>query len=374
MKDIYNVVIIIGTRPEAIKLAPLIIEFKKNNRFNLRVILTGQHKEMVSQVMNIFKLNYDVDLSVMKKNQTLSYLTSEIINKLELELKNFSPKLLIVQGDTTSAMAATIAAFYQKIPVGHVEAGLRTNNIYNPYPEEINRRLISQIAALHFAPTDNALRNLYKIDIKKNVFKTGNTVIDALKMISKNKHKIPFKINENEKNKLILATVHRRENWGANLESIVLGLKKLLEDKKDIILVFPMHKNLTVKKIIEKHLRNHKKAILCDSLDYESLVSVMKQAYLVLTDSGGLQEEAPSLGKPVLVLRETTERPEAIECGAAKLIGVDSHRIYNETSELLENRKLYDKMSNTISPFGDGKASQRIVKICQKFIGSSSRI
>ena len=374
MKDIYNVVIIIGTRPEAIKLAPLIIEFKKNNRFNLRVILTGQHKEMVSQVMNIFKLNYDVDLSVMKKNQTLSYLTSEIINKLEIELKNFSPKLLIVQGDTTSAMASTMAAFYQKIPVGHVEAGLRTNNIYNPYPEEINRRLISQIATLHFAPTDNALRNLYKIDIKKNVFKTGNTVIDALKMISKNKHKIPFKINENEKNKLILATVHRRENWGANLESIVLGLKKLLEDKKDIILVFPMHKNLTVKQIIEKHLRNHKKAILCDSLDYESLVSVMKQAYLVLTDSGGLQEEAPSLGKPVLVLRETTERPEAIECGAAKLIGVDSHRIYNETSELLENRKLYDKMSNTISPFGDGKASQRIVKICQKFIGSSSRI
>ena len=255
MKGKYSICIVVGTRPEAIKLAPLIIEFRKNTEFNLKVILTGQHNEMVTQVMDLFGLNCDLNLHIMRENQTLSYLTSEIVNKLGEELKKFSPHLVIVQGDTTTAMAASLAAFYEKIPVGHVEAGLRTDKIYNPFPEEINRRLISQIASLHFAPTSKSVQNLTTINIKKNVFLTGNTVIDALLFVEKKEFQFPFKLQVSETNKIILTTVHRRENWGSNLDSIMLGLKKILDSDENILLILPMHRNIKVRKVIKSHLK-----------------------------------------------------------------------------------------------------------------------
>ena len=369
MKAFFNISIVIGTRPEAIKLAPLILEFKKHSKFRIRTILSGQHKEMVSQVMELFNLNSDNNLKIMKENQSLNYVTSSILNKLEIEFNQFKPDLVIVQGDTTTAMAASLAAFYNQLPVAHVEAGLRTNDIYNPFPEEINRRLISQIATLHFAPTSRSMENLISSKIKKNVYKTGNTVIDALLIASKKELQCPFVIDKSIPNqKIILATVHRRENWGSNLEKIVIALKKILDNDKSTQLIFPMHKNQNIRKTINKYLENHSRAILCEPLDYSQLVGVMNKSFIVLTDSGGLQEEAPTLGKPILILRETTERPEVIECGAAKLVGSNTENIFSNAMSLIQNKKLYKSMSEVKNPFGDGKASYRIVEQCFKFL------
>ena len=369
MKEVFNISIVIGTRPEAIKLAPLILEFKKHKKFNIRTILSGQHKDMVNQVIELFNLTVDNNLLIMKENQSLNYLTSSILNKLEIEFNNFKPDLVIIQGDTTTAMAASLAAFYNQFPVAHVEAGLRTNNIYNPFPEEINRRLISQIATLHFAPTNRSLENLISSKITKNIYMTGNTVIDALLIASGKEFKFPFEIKKNIPNqKIILATVHRRENWGDNLENIVISLKKILDYDQSILLVFPMHKNKNIRKTINKYLENHSRAILCEPLDYSQLVGIMNKSFIVLTDSGGLQEEAPTLGKPILILRETTERPEVIECGAAKLVGANIENIFKNTISLIDNKKLYKSMSKVKNPFGDGKASFRIVGECLKFL------
>ena len=363
-----SIAIVIGTRPEAIKLAPLIKEFKSCKKFLTKVILTGQHKEMVDQVLNIFEIKDDINLSLMRKSQSLTYITCSALEGLENVFRNIKPKLVIVQGDTSTAFSAALAAFYLKIPVGHVEAGLRSNDIYDPYPEEINRRLISQITSLHFAPTKKAYQNLINSNVSGKIFITGNTVIDALLLTAKKTNKTILENIDCDKNRIIFSTIHRRENWGKNIEKIGKILKDILEKYSDTVLLLPMHRNRAIREPLQKILTNHPRAFLVEPLNYVDCVSALKFCYILVTDSGGLQEEAPSLGKPVLVLRKTTERPEAIESGNSVLVGVDKKRILNEVDKLLTDRNYYQKMARAINPFGDGKASKRILKECINFL------
>ena len=362
------VTLIVGTRPELIKLAPLIKAFKNSKDFKTRLILTGQHKEMVLNLIKIFQLEEDLNLDIHIKGQTLSYITSAIINGLKKEFSLNKPQLVLIQGDTTTAFASALAAFYEKIPIGHIEAGLRTNNLMDPFPEEANRRLISQITTLHFAPTHNAKKNLNESGIYEKIYVTGNTVIDSLLMISSKVTKPKLlKINwDNER--VILVTAHRRENWGNNIKQIALAIKNLLKKYSDISFIIPMHKNNLVRDNFLDLLSKNPKVFLIEPLEYDELVAVMQNSYIILTDSGGIQEEAPSLGKPVLVLRNTTERYEAIECGTAKLIGTNKKKIIDEVSILLSNYEIYQKMAKIRNPFGDGNASLRIFEICKKFL------
>ena len=362
------ITIVFGTRPEAIKFSPLILELKKENFLRIRIILTGQHTEMVSQVLNLFKIKEDYNLEIMKNNQTLTHITSQILNKLKIEFTNNKPDLVLVQGDTTSAMASSLAAFYEKIPIGHVEAGLRTNSLINPFPEEANRRLISQISTMHFAPSKKAFDNLRKSKVGGKIILTGNTVIDALFYVSKNSLKNYLNDIDLKNNRIILATVHRRENWGKNIENICHSLIKILENNPDVFLIMPLHKNKLISKPIKKILLNHPKVKLTNPLSYEKLVEVIKKSTLVLTDSGGIQEEAPSLGKPVLVLRETTERIEALEYGTTKLVGTDIENIFKNANLLLNNEVEYNSMAKSINPYGDGTASKKIIAECKTFL------
>ena len=361
------ITIILGTRPEAIKLAPLIIAFRKNNNFITRVVFTGQHQDMVEQVMNIFQINYDLNLNVMKHNQSISQITNSVLDGLEKEFIKFKPSLVIVQGDTSTAFSAALAAFYQKIPVGHVEAGLRTNNLFNPFPEEANRRLISQLTTLHFAPTKLAKQNLIDSSLVGEIFITGNTVIDALMMVSKKELKLPTKNIDWYLNDVIFATLHRRENWGENIISISKSFLKILDELPNAALVIPLHPNKKVRDPIKKILDRHNRVELIEPLDYQQSVSCMKKAKVILTDSGGIQEEAPSLSKPVLVLRDSTERIEAVEAGTAKIIGTNSENVIKETIKLMTDENLYNSMVKTLNPYGDGKASERIIEICENF-------
>ena len=366
LKKKFLISFILGTRPELIKLAPLIIEFKKNRCINTRVIFTGQHREMLQQVLEIFQIKPDKDLDIMQPKQSLEYITCETIKSISYELRSHKPDLVILQGDTTTAFSSALAAFYQMIPIVHVEAGLRTDNILEPFPEEVNRRLISQISTLNFAPTDISKRNLELSGIK-NIFVTGNTIIDAIELV-KDKLK-PFKIkNKNNIDKLILMTVHRRENLGDKLLSIIQAIKKTLLDHKNIGFFIPMHLNPLVRDTLIEYLGKHERVFLSEPLDYLSLLSVMKSSYFVLTDSGGIQEEAPSLGKPVLVIRNTTERLEGIKSGNAKLIGTNAKKISFEIDNLLRDKKLYKKMSKAQNPYGDGNASKRILNYCLNFL------
>lgn len=369
MNDKPTISIILGTRPEAIKLAPLIIAFIKCNKFNTRIILTGQHKEMVSKVMELFSLEANRNLDLMKENQSLTYISCEILAGLKEEFSQYPPKLVLVQGDTSTAFISALAAFYEKIPIGHVEAGLRTNNIFDPYPEEANRRLISQIATLHFCPTKKSKQNLLNSGITQNIYMTGNTVIDSvLFMAGKGK---PINILKNidlGNHRIILVTVHRRENWGENLKKISQGIKKILKKYQDCLIVFPLHPNKIVRDVFMKSLADISRVILIEPLQYDELVFVIKECYFLITDSGGLQEEAPSLGKPVLVVRENTERPEAIIAGTSKLVGTDPDDIFSEADHLLSDKVYYSKMSKAINPFGDGKASERILSACCEFL------
>ncbi len=360
--------ITLGTRPEAIKLAPVIRAFRESGDFTTRVILTGQHREMVQQVMDLFELRADEDLEIMQPRQSLTDITCRSLRGLETIFGRIQPRLAIVQGDTTTALAAALAAFYQQIPIAHVEAGLRTDNIYNPYPEEANRRLISQLTRLHFAPTDLAVENLQKSGVTGNIHHTGNTVIDALLTVARSKPECDIEGLDWERYRVILATVHRRENWGEPLQDIIKGFSLVLEKYPDTALLLPLHRNPTVREPIQAALGNHPRVFLTEPLDYTRLVGAIDRSYLLLTDSGGLQEEAPSLGKPVLVLRETTERPEAVTAGTAKLIGTDPGRILASAGELLGDRSAYEAMANAINPFGDGKASERIVSIVRDFL------
>lgn len=361
------ITIVLGTRPEAIKLAPVIKTFKKCENFITRVIITGQHKEMVQQVLKIFDIEVQKDLNIMKRNQSLIQITSLTLNGLKKDFKDYKPNLLLVQGDTNTAFAAALGAFYEKVPVGHIEAGLRTNQINDPFPEEGNRRLISQIGTLHFAPTNEAKLNLVSSGVNGVIEVTGNTVIDALLMASK-KNIIPKNSRIDWNKKVIFISVHRRENWGLRLQNIIKGLKLILKEYKDVVILSPLHPNPLIREPFLKSFQNHHNVILTEPLNYLELIGTIKNCFMLLTDSGGLQEEAPSLGKPVLILRKTTERPEAINAGTAKLIGTDPKSILKETGHILTNKKSYQKMSKAINPFGDGKASERILKTCKEFL------
>ncbi|WP_019504972.1 non-hydrolyzing UDP-N-acetylglucosamine 2-epimerase [Pleurocapsa sp. PCC 7319] len=363
-----SVGVILGTRPEAIKLAPVIQQLQNLSQVKTHLILTGQHREMVDRVMELFDLKADHDLAIMKPRQTLTSITCDSLQGLEKIFVEIKPQLVFVQGDTTTAFAAALAAFYQQIPVGHVEAGLRTDNLFNPYPEEANRRLISQIAQLHFAPTKLAVEHLQKSGVTGEIHHTGNTVIDTLLRVADSQPECKVANLDWQQHRVLLATVHRRENWGQPLEDILRGLNAILDRFPDTALLLPLHRNPTVREPIKAALGDRPRVFLTEPLDYSELVGAIARCYLLLTDSGGLQEEAPSLGKPVLVLRETTERPEAVEAGTAKLIGTNPQSILDSATELLNDETIYKQMSTAINPFGDGQAALRIIKVAQDYL------
>jgi UDP-N-acetylglucosamine 2-epimerase (non-hydrolysing) len=367
MSNPIRICIILGTRPEAIKLAPVIQQFRQCSMVDTQVVLTGQHREMVEQVMQLFSLTADHDLAIMQHQQTLTDITCRSLRGLESLFQQLQPQLVLVQGDTTTALAAAIAAFYQKIPVGHVEAGLRTDDLFNPYPEEANRRLISQITQLHFAPTALAVEHLQRSGVVGAVHQTGNTVIDALLSVAARHPTCPIPNLDWHQYRVLLSTVHRRENWGEPLLNIAQGFLHLLDKFPDTALLLPLHRNPTVREPLQTLLGNHPRVFLTEPLDYAELVGAIQRCYLLLTDSGGLQEEAPSLGKPVLVLRETTERPEAIAAGTAKLVGTHPQKILDVAAELLSNPVTYEQMATAVNPFGDGRASQRILQIVKDY-------
>ncbi|MDJ0676429.1 MAG: UDP-N-acetylglucosamine 2-epimerase (non-hydrolyzing) [Calothrix sp. MO_167.B42] len=363
-----RVYIILGTRPEAIKLAPVIQVFQSFSGLDTQVILTGQHKEMVTQVMQLFNLKGDRNLEIMQHGQSLGDITCRSLQGLSKLFQEQKPAFAIVQGDTTTAFAATLAAFYHKIPIGHVEAGLRTDDLFNPFPEEANRRLISQLTQLHFAPTPLAVDNLKTSGVLGEIHLTGNTVIDALLKVAATEPACDIPGLEWGKYRVLLATVHRRENWGEPLQGIASGFLQILDKFPDTALLLPLHRNPTVREPLQALLGNHPRIFLTEPLDYGELVGAIARSHLLLTDSGGLQEEAPSLGKPVLVLRETTERPEAVTAGTAKLVGTRSESIIFNTAQLLSEPTAYQAMANAINPFGNGHAAEKILKIVQNYL------
>ncbi|MDP2208983.1 MAG: UDP-N-acetylglucosamine 2-epimerase (non-hydrolyzing) [Bacteroidota bacterium] len=361
-----KIAIVFGTRPEAIKMAPIVKECEKR-KLDFVTIVTAQHREMLDQKLEVFGIVPDYDLDIMQANQDLFYVTSSVINEMKPILMKEKPDVILVQGDTTTTFATSLAAFYLKIPVGHVEAGLRTWNKYNPFPEEINRQLTTRLADFHFAPTEWSKKNLLNEGVDESkIFITGNTVIDALLMIVDPNYKFEDKLlNEIDyKNrKVILLTSHRRENFGEPMRQTFSACRHLVETNSDVELIYPVHPNPNVQKMANEILQGVERIHLIEPLDYRPFVQLMNKAYLIMTDSGGVQEEAPTLGKPVLVLRKTTERPEAIEVGTAKLVGTDKDVIIEEAQKLLSDKSAYLEMSTKANPYGDGKAAERIVNI-----------
>ncbi len=376
-----KVLLVFGTRPEAIKMAPLVKRFQEDSEFQTIVCVTAQHREMLDQVLDIFDIKPDYDLNIMKQGQDLYDITSRVMLGLRDVLNETNPDVVLVHGDTTTSTAAALAAFYKQIPVAHIEAGLRTNNIYSPWPEEMNRRITGRIATYHLAPTELSRQNLLKENIdNQNIIITGNTVIDALLWVV-NKIKsdanlagtLQINIKNNgydidrieDKRKLVLITGHRRENFGEGFRNICNAIKTLSIKYPDVDFVYPMHLNPNVRKPITEIFGSDKdksgNTFFIEPLDYLNFVFLMEKADIILTDSGGIQEEAPSLGKPVLVMRDNTERPEALVAGTVKLVGTDYDKIINEVSELLENEESYNKMSKAVNPYGDGSACERIV-------------
>lgn len=365
--DNVKVMSIFGTRPEAIKMAPLIKRLKIENKIDSIVTVTAQHREMLDQVLNLFDIKPDYDLDVMQDVQSLTDITVNVLRGLKKIICNKKPDLILVHGDTSTTFVGALASFYQKIKVGHVEAGLRTYNKFSPYPEEINRNLTGVLADYHFAPTNTAYDNLIKENISKDeIFITGNTVIDAL--LETVQEDYIFNIEEvnnidfNNK-KLILLTSHRRENLGQPMRNIFKGINKIIRENEDVEVVFPVHLNPKVRDIVNEELGGIDRIYLIEPLDYLPFVNLMAKSYLIMTDSGGIQEEAPGLGKPVLVLRNTTERPEAVDAGTVKMVGTNKEMIVSKVNELLNNKEEYNKMANAINPYGDGKASKRIVDV-----------
>jgi UDP-N-acetylglucosamine 2-epimerase (non-hydrolysing) len=368
-----RVMCVFGTRPEAVKLAPVVHALGESQCLKPVVVSTAQHREMLDQMLRWFEIVPDCDLNVMKHGQTLSELTARVVVGIDETLSRLKPDLLLVQGDTATVMAASLAAHYQKIPVGHVEAGLRTEDRYNPFPEEMSRRITSQISSIHFAPTQRAVDNLRAESITENVYLTGNTVIDALfETVSRLKeHAVDQKLFDKtdfDGSKVLLVTAHRRENWGESMRDIALALRQIADEFKDVQILYPIHKNPVVRESIEPVFDGHPRLILVEPLDYVPFVYAMQRCHFVLTDSGGIQEEAPSLGKPVLVMRTNTERPEAVQAGAAQLVGVTQEGIAGAARQLLTNPERYLAMSNVVNPFGDGRASERIVKAIEEFL------
>lgn len=365
-----KVLAIFGTRPEVIKMAPIVHELQNREvDFDLRVIITGQHYELCQPYLKLFSIVPDHDLSIMEENQTLNSIVRNILLKLPQYLELINPDIILVQGDTTSVFAVSLAAFHNKIMLGHVEAGLRTGDKYNPFPEEINRSLTSVLADFHFSPTKMAKSNLLAEGVKEEkIFVTGNTVIDALlETLNKNRefyfnHDVLDRIDF-QKDKIITVTTHRRESFGKPMDSIFHALKRIARKYANIHIIIPVHYNPNVRHHIFKVLGNSERIHLIEPLEYESFVHLMNKSYLMLTDSGGVQEEAPSLGKPVLVLRHTTERPEGLDAGTAKLVGTDVEKIFLSVSELLDHQEKYRDMANAVNPYGDGRAAYRIADI-----------
>lgn len=392
-----NIMLVFGTRPEAIKMAPLVKELQKNPaKFRTIVCVTGQHRQMLDQVLNLFEIKADYDLSIMKERQDLSDITAKVLTGMRDVYTDCRPDVVLVHGDTTTSMAAAIAAFYQHIPVGHVEAGLRTHNIYSPWPEEMNRQITGRIATYHFSPTSLSAQNLKAEYVHGQVFVTGNTVIDALHMMVGKLKKSQTLAEQQMKvligagydvrrlvndRKLVLITGHRRENFGEGFINMVTAIKDLVKKYPDVDFVYPMHLNPNVRKPIyevfgEDYFVRYKEGkatafpnmFFIEPLQYLAFVFLMEKSYIVLTDSGGIQEEAPALGKPVLVMRETTERPEALDSGTVQLVGTNRDLIVLKVSRLLEDSAAYEKMSKAINPYGDGKSSMRIVDVLSKSI------
>ena len=357
----FSTTFIMGTRPEAIKLAPVIKTFQECESFEVKIILSGQHEEMVSEVMRIFDIKADANFNTLKRCNSIDDLTSEIIKELSKIYKKQKPDIVFVQGDTTTALAASLSAFFNKIPIAHIEAGLRTENIFSPFPEEANRRIISQISTLHFAPTKLAVTNLAKNGIKDNVFNSGNTVIDALEIALKEKKiKILKELNIQEE-KYIVVTVHRRENWGDSIKIISQSILKIINQNNKIKFVFPLHKNPSVRNLFQEYLKDNKKIILIEPLPYLEFIYLLKKSYFVLTDSGGIQEEASTLGKPTVILRDYTERPEVISNGNACLVGRDQDKIIKTVNSLLKDKLMYLSMSKKNNEFGNGKTSNFVL-------------
>jgi UDP-N-acetylglucosamine 2-epimerase (non-hydrolysing) len=367
-----KILTIFGTRPEAIKLAPIIVELRKHPEIDSRVCVTAQHRQMLDQVLNLFEIFPDIDLDIMRADQSLAEITARVVLEIDGVLRREAPDMVLVQGDTTTVMAAAMAAFYLGIRVGHVEAGLRSGNLHSPFPEEMNRRVAGIVCDLHFAPTRHAYEALLSEGApKERVFLTGNPVIDALQMIVN--RPVPDIARTllrrimgqagTDAPKLILVTAHRRENFGQRFESLCTGLKTLAQRNEDVVIVYPVHLNPNVQGPVYHILGNVERVVLIEPVEYDVLAHLMKACYLVLTDSGGIQEEAPSLGKPVLVMRTETERPEGIEAGTAKLVGPFADRIVTETEALLRDSALYGNMARAVNPYGDGHASKRIVDV-----------
>ena len=371
-----KVMAIFGTRPEAIKMAPVVRELLKHPEIETKVCLTAQHREMLDQVVDLFQLPVDYDLDIMKQGQSLYDITDRVLLGLKEVLEKEKPDLVLVHGDTTTTFSATLAAFYQQIDVGHVEAGLRTGNMYSPFPEEANRRLTSVLTALHFAPTETARQNLLKENQKDDhIFTVGNSVIDALLATVKKDYVFEDKeLQEIEEHKrIILVTTHRRENLGEPMRNVYRALRRLVQTVPDTEVVFPVHRNPLVRQAVKEVLDGVPGIHLVDPMEYEPFTNLMARSAIILTDSGGIQEEAPSLGKPVLVLRDTTERPEAVASGTVKLVGTDEDKVYNTAYKLLTDEEAYREMAESINPYGDGHTSERIVQAILYFYGISEK-
>ncbi|EAI0652400.1 UDP-N-acetylglucosamine 2-epimerase (non-hydrolyzing) [Campylobacter coli] len=370
-----KILIVFGTRPEAIKMAPLVKTIEKKNNINFKVCVTGQHRQMLDQILHIFDIKPDYDLDIMREDQDLYDITLKILYGMKNVLNDFKPDIVLVHGDTTTASMVALSAFYKKITIAHIEAGLRTYNLYNPWPEEANRQIVGVLSNIHFAPTMKSAENLTREGKdKKNIFITGNTVIDALFYVLKkidnslefrtriiNSIKKQYKI-KNER-KFILVTGHRRENFGEGFLQICEALKAIAIDNPDLDIVYPVHLNPNVQKPVKTFLSNISNIYLINPLKYEEFIYLMSNCHFIITDSGGVQEEAPSLGKPILVMRETTERPEAIEAGTVKLVGTCKDSIVREAQELIDNKDKYEKMSKACNPYGDGRACEKIIEI-----------
>ena len=366
-----KIITIFGTRPEAIKMAPLVKELERRENIESKVCVTAQHREMLDQVLDLFDIKPDFDLNIMKSKQTLTGITNKVLEGLEEVFIKEKPDMILVHGDTTTTFSGALAAFYQQIKVGHVEAGLRTFDKYFPFPEEMNRKLTGALADLHFAPTKSSKRNLLREGVKEeDIFITGNTVIDAMehtvledyKFETQELNKIDFK-----NKKIIMITAHRRENWGEGIENICEALDEIVDKNKDVELVYLVHLNPIVKDVVTNKLGNKERIHLLPPLDTKETHNLMNKCFMVMTDSGGLQEEAPPVGKPVLVLRDVTERPEAVEYGTVKLVGTNVEKIVNEANCLINDKEEYLKMSKAVNPYGDGLASKRIVDIIENY-------
>ena len=374
MKPI-KVMLVFGTRPEAVKMAPLYLELKRHPEIECTACVTAQHRKMLDDVLTSFNIKPDYDLDVMKEGQTISYITSSVLGGLSEVLKEAKPDLVLVHGDTTTAFAAALAAFYEKIPVGHVEAGLRTYDRYSPFPEEMNRALVGRLANYHFAPTSHNADNLKRENITENVFVTGNTVIDAMKYTvgdgsfkTKELQSIDFGAR-----RVIAMTCHRRENYGEPMENIFRAVRHIAQTFDDVSVVYPVHLSPYVGKTARKYLGGAPNILLIEPLDAMEMHRLMSKSFFIMTDSGGLQEEAPALGKPVLVMRCETERPEAVEAGTVELAGVSEERIYELASELLSDSAVYDRMARAVNPYGDGNACSRIAEAILFIFGASDK-